>query len=287
MRLLVIHNPAAGRGRASRHVQEVDAHLRALGATVDTHASSSPDDLTRAAAAGSRSSQYDRVVVCGGDGTLHLAVRDFDLERGTLGLVPLGSGDDFARVTGIPRDTRAACELIMRGSPREVDVAAANDRRYLGVAGVGFDSEVARFANDRVKMLRGSAVYLWAILRVLPQFSPRPISINGKQEEIMFAVFGNTSQYGAGIRIAPDAKFDDRQLDVCIVHRTSRFQLLLTLPLAYTGKHVRKPFVELRRGAEYRVDSPVPMDIFADGELLTQTPAVFRILDQRLKIVRP
>lgn len=286
VRLLVIHNPAAGRGRATRYALDVESHLRALGATVETHASTSPADLTRAVAAGSRAG-YDRVVICGGDGTLNLAVREFDLDRGTLALIPLGSGDDFARITGIPREPRAACELAVRGSAREVDVAAANDRRYLGVAGVGFDSEVARFANDRVKRLRGSAVYLYAILRVLPRFRALDVRINGRDEQIMFAVFGNSSQYGAGIRIVPDAKIDDRQLDACIVHRTSRFQLLLTLPLAYTGKHVRKPFVEMRRGAEYRVESADAMDVFADGEPLTTTPVTFRILTERLRIVRP
>jgi diacylglycerol kinase (ATP) len=286
MRLLVIHNPAAGRGRTRRHVQEVETRLRALGANVDTHASASPADLTNAAAAGSRG-DYDRVVICGGDGTLNLAVREFDLRRGTLALIPLGSGNDFARITGIPRDPRAACELAVAGKPREVDVAAANDIRYLGVAGVGFDSEVARFANDRVKLLRGSAVYLFAILRVLPRFEARQVRINGREEEIMFAVFGNSSQYGAGIRIVPDAKVDDKLLDACIVHRTSRFQLLMTLPLAYTGKHVRKPFVEMRRGAEYSVESQTTMDVFADGEAVTQTPVVFRILEDRLKIVTP
>src|SRR5437763_7084552 len=132
----------AGRGRARHHVREVEQHLRHRGADVDTYASTSPADLTRAAAESSRAG-FDRVVVCGGDGTLNLAVREFDLARGTLALIPLGSGDDFARVLGIPRDVDAACELAMRGAPRSVDVALANGLRYLGAAGLGFDSEVA------------------------------------------------------------------------------------------------------------------------------------------------
>jgi len=227
------------------------------------------------------------IFVCGGDGTLNLAVRDFDLERGTLALIPAGSGDDFARVNHIPRDVRGACELAVRGSAKAVDVATANDLRYLGVAGVGFDSEVAHYANNHVKLLRGSAVYFYAILRILPRFRPRAIRINGHDEEVMFAVFANSPQYGGGIRIAPPAIIDDGQLDVCIVHRTSRLQLLRTLPLAYTGGHVRKPFVEMRRGTEFVVESPAPMAVFADGEPLTETPATFRIAKERLRIVAP
>ncbi|MEA2164740.1 MAG: hypothetical protein QOK37_2867 [Thermoanaerobaculia bacterium] len=287
MRIKLIYNPAAGRGRASRHHAEAERILRELGADVDAHASSSPADMTRAAADASRGA-YDRVVVCGGDGTLHLSVREFDLANGTLALIPLGSGDDFAKVLGIPRDLRAACELALRGNAREVDVALANGIRYLGVAGLGFDSEVARYANENVKFLRGSLVYLYAILRVLPRFTPHRVIINeSRGEEIMFATVANSRQYGGGIRIVPDAKIDDRQLDLCIVHRTSRFQLLKTLPKAYTGAHVKSPFVEMGRGAEFSFDSERPMDVYADGERITATPVLFALANERLRIVAP
>lgn len=286
MRLKLIYNPAAGRGRASHHAREVEQHLRTCGADVESYASASPEDLTRAAAESSREG-YDRVVLCGGDGSLNLALRHFDLLRGTLALVPLGSGDDFARVTGIPRETRAACELAVRGSAREVDVAVANGLRYAGVAGLGFDSEVARYANEKVKRLRGSAVYLYSILRVLPKFRPRRVQIDDREEEIMFAVFGNSPQYGGGIRIAPGASLDDGMLDACIVHRTSRMQLLKTLPRAYTGTHIRSSFVEMRRGREFHVQSEQPMDVYADGEPLTTTPVRFGIAGERLRIIAP
>src|SRR5881394_4642816 len=108
--------------------------------------------MTALAAVGSLGA-YDRVVIVGGDGSLNLAVRDFDLERGTLALIPRGSGDDFAKVLGIPHSLREACDVVLSGQVREVDVALANNRRYLGVAGVGFDSEVARYANENAKFL--------------------------------------------------------------------------------------------------------------------------------------
>jgi len=284
VKLKLIYNPAAGRGRAKHHAREVEQRLRSLGADVEPYASTSPADLTRSAAESSRAG-FDRVVVCGGDGTLNLALRDFDLSRGTLALVPLGSGDDFARVNGIPRDVGGACDVAVNGVVRQVDVALANNLRYAGVAGLGFDSEVARFANERVKHLRGSAVYLYAILRVLPSFRPRRVRIDGRDEEIMFCVVGNSPQYGGGIRITPDALLDDELLDACIVHRTSRFQLLKTLPRAYNGTHVKKAFVETRRAREFHVESDSPMDVYADGELLTTTPVRFSLADQKLRIV--
>jgi YegS/Rv2252/BmrU family lipid kinase len=287
MRLKLIFNPAAGRGRARRKVAEAEEHLRSLGAQVETAASASPDDLTRLAAEGSRGG-WDRVVVCGGDGTLHRALRDYDLAGAPLALLPLGSGDDFAKVCGIPRNVRAACEVVVRGTVREVDVAHANGTPYLGVAGLGFDSEVARYANEHATFLRGSLVYLYAIFRVLPHFKPHRIRINGAAaEEIMFLTIGNSRQYGGGVRITPAAVIDDGQLDFCIVHRISHLQLLMTLPLAYTGAHVRKPFVQCGRGREFHIDAERALDVYADGEHVTTTPVTFGLLPRKLKFVVP
>ncbi len=290
MRLKLVYNPTAGRGKTRRHIDDVERYLIARGADVDAHATTSAADMTRVAAEASRGG-YDRVVVAGGDGSVHHAVRDFDLQHGVLANIPLGSGDDFARVVGIPRkNIRAACDVAMGGAIREVDVALANTTRYLGVAGFGFDSEVAAQAQ-KVKVLRGSAVYVYSIFRVLPRFTPHHmhVDIDGKtrDEDFMFMCVGNTRQYGSGIRIVPDAVPYDGILDYCIVHRTSRFQVLLTLPLAYNGKHVRKPFVETGRAHEFRCETEKPLDVYADGEYVTQTPVTFALEKQKLRVIVP
>jgi len=290
MKLKMIFNPMAGRGRARKQIGRALAYLRERGADVDCVPSASPADLTRIAAESSRE-DWDRVVVCGGDGSLHLAVREFDLERGTLALLPLGSGDDFARVAGIPRTVVPACDAILFGQTREVDVATANGLRYLGVAGLGFDSEVAEYANENAKFLRGSLVYLYSIFRVLPRFTPRNVRMttaDGERSlEIMFACVGNSRQYGGGIRITPDARIDDGMLDLCVVHRTSRGQLLKTLPRAYNGSHVKSPFVETSRGTQFTFESEHPMEVYADGERLTRTPVTFALAAGKLRIMVP
>ena len=289
MHLKLIYNPAAGRGRTRKHEAEVEAALRARGAEVETYASRSAADLTRAAAEASRAG-YDRVVICGGDGTVHFALRDFDLARGTMAVVPLGSGDDFAHVIGVPDSIEDACDVAVGGQVRSVDVATANGVRYLGVAGLGFDSEVAA-ANRNVRFLRGSAVYFYAILRVLPRFRPHAVRIRSddgwRNDTIMFAAVGNSRQYGGGIRIVPTASIDDGTLDVCIVHRTSRVQLLRTLPLAYSGAHVKRPYVELARGSEFHFESERPMEVYADGEPVTWTPVTFAIAAEKLRVMAP
>jgi diacylglycerol kinase (ATP) len=157
------------------------------------------------------------------------------------------------------------------------------------VAGLGFDSEVAAFANE-VKVMRGSAVYVYAILRVLPRFTPHAVRItidgSSRSDTIMFMAIGNSRQYGGGIRIVPAAEIDDGVLDYCIVHRTSRFQLLKTLPRAYTGAHVTSPFVETGRGRSFRVECDRVLEVYADGEKVTQTPVVFGLAGRLRVAVR-
>lgn len=287
MHLKLLYNRAAGRGKARRHVDEVERYLVSRGADVDIHATISPADMTRVAAESSAGT-YDRVVICGGDGSVHLAVRRFNLARGVFGVIPLGSGDDFARVIGVPRKLRDACDVILDGRIREVDVALANGTRYLGVAGLGFDSEVAAHAQ-KVKVLRGPAVYLYSIFRVLPRFTPHRVRMEidrvKREHDIMFAVVGNTRQYGGGIRIVPAAEIDDGLLDFCIVHRTSRFQLLKTLPRAYTGTHVKRSFVETGRGEEFFFDCDERLQVYADGEFVTTTPVRFGLEKEKLRVV--
>jgi len=285
LRLRVIYNPAGGRGRAARRMAEVQRHLLALGASVETYATTSADDLARAAAEASRDGSVDRVVICGGDGSVHHAVRDFDLERGTFAVLPLGSGNDFAGSCNVPRDVRRACEIAVRGETREVDVALANGIRYLGVAGLGFDSEVNEYANS-IHWLGGSFVYVYATLRLLPRFQPHRVSIDGAPPSpLMFVAVGNSHQYGGGIRIAPDAKLDDGQLDACIVRETSRFQLLMTMPRAYSGKHVKSDFIEIRRAPSFSFDAEETLKVYGDGEFMTTTPVRFGVEGRRLRVV--
>lgn len=290
MRLFVIFNPAAGRGRAARKINAVTSHLKMRGVTYELATSRGAADLT-ALAARYDSARFDRLVVCGGDGTLHHVVRGLPLETSVLGIIPSGSGDDLARVLGLPRDPTAACDVILDGMVRQIDVALANNIRYLGVAGLGFDSEVARYANEHAGLLRGSLIYLWAIVRVLPRFKPKRVTLRTGEaaaaHELMFAVVANSPQYGGGIRIAPTAQLGDGLLDMYMVERCSRLTLLETLPSAYRGKHVTSGFVRSARGSRFSFESETPLDVYADGEFITTTPVEFRLAHEKLRVTVP
>lgn len=288
MRLKLLLNPAAGRGRARGMAESAVSRLKDRGAVVDLAISRDQEHLSELSREASRG-DWDRIVSCGGDGTLHWVLRGLDRTRVTLAVLGMGSGDDFARVIGMPRVLDEACAAILDGPVREVDVATANGIPFLGVAGLGFDSEVARYANDHVRWLRGPAVYPYAILRVLGKFRPHRvrIAIDGewRDEQVMFIAVGNTHRYGGGIAIVPTARPDDGLLDVCIVERCSRWQLLRTLPRAYGGGHVRSPYVRIERGRRIAIEADADLEVFADGEPLTRAPVSLAIAPQRVRVV--
>lgn len=289
MRLRVLFNPAAGRGRARRKIATALRRLHERGASIEFLQSKSAEHLIDLAAS-TRAGTCDRLVICGGDGTVNLAIRRLSLLEVPVAIIPLGSGDDFAQHVGIPRDTIQAADTVLDGEERRVDVALANGIRYLGVAGLGFDSEVAARAN-MVRRLRGSLVYLYAIMRVLPAFRPHrvQVSMNGssKWEQIMFAVVGNTPRYGAGIHVVPSAVVDDGQLDLCMVRECGRWDLLTTLPRAYAGGHVKKKFVTTARAPEFRFETAEMLQVFADGEHLTDAPVSMTLASEQLRVIVP
>ncbi|HUO84678.1 MAG TPA: diacylglycerol kinase family protein [Thermoanaerobaculia bacterium] len=290
MRIKIVVNPVAGRGRARRWLASAVRSLVERGAEVEVVESRGRDHLIEIGRSASNE-RWDRVVACGGDGTLHLLIRDMNLQRVTLGILPSGSGDDFARLLGIPHDPEIAAEYLFSETVREVDVASANGIRFLGVASVGFDAEVARYAHDHARFLRGSAIYLYSIFRVLPRFRPHRVIFerDGDRQEVemMFAAIGNSSRYGGGIQVVPPAMIDDGLLDVCLVERCSKLDLLRTLPLAYSGKHITRPYVSLLRGRRFRFESEEHLEVFADGEPVTTTPVTLDLEKERLRIVVP
>lgn len=290
MHVTLLYNPGAGKGRAARHIAEAVAWMRGHGVDVDFFPSRNREHLIELGRKAS-STPTDRIVACGGDGTVHLVLRELDLARTTFGILPLGSGDDFAKTLGIPTRLDDACRNVLEGVVTEVDVALANGIRYVCVGGLGFDAEVNRFANESVSRLRGSALYLYSTLRVLSKFEPKRITLTidgeSRPEEIMFAVVANAPRYGAGIHIAPAAKTDDGKLDLCLVRKCSKFELIRTLPLAYSGGHIRRPFVICSRGKDFRIESETPMVFYADGELVTETPVSITLSEERLRVVIP
>lgn len=295
-RCFIIVNPAAGRGRARRAWEATIRPMLREGGLSFTEVY---EDRPRAAvplAEQATREGYEIVAAVGGDGTVHEVLNGIlgpaVARRPALAVVPGGTGNDFARGVGIPKDMIAAARLLLeRGRWRRVDVGQVNDRYYGTISGVGFDAEVAAEVNGWPKWVAGTVVYTAGILKTLITYrcAPTRITIDGETVEVpMFLIAAaNTPWYAGGMYMAPHARPDDGYLEVILARDLTKLETLGVLPKVFSGDHLKHPKVSHRAAREIRVESDVSLAIHADGETVGRVPAVFRVLPQALDVLVP
>ncbi|RFU87064.1 diacylglycerol kinase [Streptomyces triticagri] len=272
-------NPTAGRGRGARAAQPAAAALRAAGFSVRTVlGTDAADALTRA-----REAVRDgtgALIAVGGDGMANLALQAVAGTRTPLGLVAVGTGNDYARALGLPvlapeEAGRAAAEALKGARLRELDLGRIGDRWFGSVLATGFDSRVNDRGN-RMRWPRGRFKYDLAILAELATFKPTPFRIaldDGPVRDIdatLIAV-GNGTSYGGGMRICADAEMDDGLFDITVVGDCSRTTLLKVFPKVYKGTHLSHPKVTVHRAAKISLEAAATTG-YADGEPLGPLP---------------
>lgn len=288
-RSVLILNPRAGgltgRGRGDALLREA----RAQGAEV-VESGSVPELLTSVGEA--VASGMERVVVAGGDGTLHRAIQILAGTNSALGVVPAGRGNDLARTLGVPLDPHVALRHALTGTVQRIDLGRVGQRWYACIGGLGLDGEVADMARRLGRALPGPFVYPWALLLKLPGFTPPRLRIEtggaAWEGKAMLALFANGSTFGGGMRAAPRARLDDGLLDLVIVGEVGKLELLRVFPQVYRGTHVAHPAVSLARAAEARVFSDRPLVPWGDGEPLAEeaaTEVTFRVVPEALRVV--
>lgn len=297
MNVIAIVNPTAGNGRARRLGQQLDDLFAAHGIRCHVRVTEAPGHGTELAAEAARD-QWDGVVAIGGDGTVQETVNGLLDSPIPLGIIPVGTGNDFARNLGIPRDPHQAAAVIGAGHVRRVDLGEVNGRRYVQVAGVGFDAQVAAMVSEnRSRMPGGGALpYLWGALQQLLTFQNRELTITlqrtGADDEVhrvpaLMVAVGNSRFYAGGLRICPEARVDDGELDVCIIGDLNRWQRVEVLARVFSGSHVRHSKVRYTRARAVRIDGPPDLLVQADGQIIGHLPATLRALPQAITVFAP
>jgi diacylglycerol kinase (ATP) len=267
--------------------------------------------------------QVDIILLFGGDGTVHRHLGQL-LKLGLPVLVvPAGSGNDFARALGLGRvrEALAAWRHFSsgQGNVRAIDLgmiapleaagesstpygftpgSALGTRHYFcSVAGVGLDSEVIRRANELPRWLRRHGGYALALAPTIFRFAALPLKIftpdgaggwaRRSDQPTILAAFANTSAYGGGMKIAPHARMDDGQLDVCVIGAVDPFKLACMFPTVYFGRHLRLREVSYFQAERLRAETEAPLDVYADGEYVCRTPVEVGVLRGALKVLTP
>lgn len=285
-------NPAAGRrGRRGDLARLRDA-LTARGVAVRITADADEGrEVAAAAFAAGRG-----VVACGGDGTIRVLAEAAVAADGLLAVVPIGSGNDFARALGLDhRHPEAAVDLLEDGREVRVDLAraTADDGTsivFTTVANSGLDGEVNRWANT-VQRLSGTALYAVAALRTMARYRPTTmrIAVDGDERSgpTWLVAVANTATYGGGMRIAPTARTDDGLLDVVAVGDVSRLTVVARFPGLARGSHLGVDGVDHRTGRRVTIAGPPGQALWASGEPVGPLPATIESLPGALRVLVP
>jgi len=260
-----------------------------------------PNVLEEALAQGAR-----RILVGGGDGTVSLAASRLLGRDVTLGVLPLGTGNDFARSLGIPDSVEGAVEVIVGGYTARVDVGLANGRPFLNPASLGLATAIARRLTKRLKQRAGKLAYPMAAAAELWELQPFRLRMKSDTESVelmaLQLVVGNGRYHGAGNVVAPDATLDDRRFHVYAIQAPSAesgregtglghvqdISALARIALKLRrGEHVEHPHVTSLRTSRLFVETEPVQDVNADGEISGHTPVLFEVVPAALRVYAP
>jgi diacylglycerol kinase (ATP) len=246
---------------------------------------------------------FDATLVFGGDGTLHRHLAKLVELQVPLLVVANGSGNDFARSLGLhnSRDAIKAWEQFCRGAAnvRSVDLGLITQEDssskegptfFCCIGGTGLDSQANRRANRLSPTLRARGGYLVSALIEIARWKPVHITVSSAtatvSEPATFVAFANAPTYGDGMKMAPRALLDDGLLDVCFVRRTSKCRLLTFFPTVFFGRHLGLREVEYFQACCLKIETERPMDVYADGEYVCQTPTTVRVEPRALRVIQ-
>jgi diacylglycerol kinase (ATP) len=295
----VIVNPAAGANSTRRKWPDIRSLIKAAGINFDfqfTEAKGHGIELARKAA----SEGYRFLVAVGGDGTIHEVangIMDSKQNETVLGIISTGTGSDLSRSTGLSQDIPRACSalnsqrrLVIDMGQVEYQVKGETKQRYfINSAGIGFDAEVVAATERLPKYFGGTIPYLTGLFRSFIGYRNKKVSFNlGSQSEqarVLSIVVANGRYFGGGMHIAPEAKLDDKLLDVVIIGNFGKIELIKNLSRVYKGTHLTHPKIRLEKSTAISIQSDKPFLIHADGEILGEGPVSFRLLPAALCLV--
>jgi len=262
---MVIHGARAER----EDVRHLIDWVRGKGHVVEPHVTLEAGDATAMAAAAARAG-VDAVIAVGCDGTLNEVVNGLDGFDTPLGIIPLGTANDFATQAGIPADADHAMDVILHQKPTRIDTASLNGRRFLNVSTGGVGAEATAETPADAKESLGPVAYAITGVRKFAEFEPYRARFTGPRfaydgEFLMFAV-GLTRASGGGTLVTPNASVTDGLLDVCVVEAMGRGDFARLLLKIKRGEHLGENGVHYAQVPSVTIESATPMSVNVDGE---------------------
>ncbi|SFB23298.1 MULTISPECIES: diacylglycerol kinase [unclassified Bacillus (in: firmicutes)] len=291
-RARIIYNPTSGRELFKKNLADVLQKLEEAGYETSCHATTGLGDATKAANLAVER-RYDLVIAAGGDGTIHEVVNGMAEKeyRPKLGIIPMGTTNDFARALHIPRDIEAATNIIIKGDTIPIDIGRINEKYFINIAGGGRITELTYEVPSKLKTMLGQLAYYLKGVEMLPSIKSTEVSIeyDGKlfEGEAMLFLVGLTNSIGGFEKLAPDASINDGLFSLLILKKTNLADFIKVATLAIRGEHVKDPNVIYTQANHIKVKSTEKVQLNLDGEFGGLLPAEFENLYRHFEVFVP
>ncbi|MBF0754689.1 diacylglycerol kinase [Jeotgalicoccus nanhaiensis] len=288
----IIYNPTAGKESFQDKLPAVLKRFEEAGYITSTHATTGPNDATYAARFACEQG-FDLIVASGGDGTINEVINglaEYD-KRPELGIIPMGTVNDFTRALKISNDIDEAVSIILNGRTGKVDLGSMNGKYFMNIAGGGKITEVSYEAPSKLKAVIGSLAYYVKGIELIPQMRSINLRIEYDDElfegEVMIFLLGLTNSIGGFERLVPNAKLNDGYFTLLILEHVNLAEFGHILSLATRGEHLKHPKVHYYKARDVKITSFDEVQLNLDGEFGGVLPAHFKNLKEFLKIRVP
>ncbi|WP_271399086.1 diacylglycerol kinase [Salinicoccus roseus] len=288
----IIYNPTSGREAFKESLAEVLERLEVGGYITSTHATTCAGDATQAAAKACDLG-FDLIVAAGGDGTVNEVVNGMAAydERPALGIIPMGTVNDFAKALHIPPTIDEAVEMIVSGRSARIDIGRMNSKYFINIAGGGKITEVSYEAPSKLKSIIGPLAYYVKGIEMLPKIRSTNVKIeyddNVFEGKVMLFMLGLTNSIGGFEKLVPDARLNDGKFTLIIVEEAGLAEIGHIMTLATRGEHLKHPKVHFFKAEEVDISSFEEVHLNLDGEFGGVLPAHFINLKEHLEVRVP
>jgi len=289
-RARIIYNPSAGREQFRRELPYVLEKLETAGFETSAHATTGDGDATRAAEIAAERG-FDLIVVAGGDGTINEVVTGIaEAEnKPTVGIIPAGTTNDFARALSIPNDIKKAVNIILENNEQALDIGKVNGQYFVNIAGGGDLTELTYDVPIKMKSAIGQLAYYVKGIEMLPSIRPSSVTIEYDDEiftgDIMLFLVSNTNSVGGFERLAPDALLDDGYFDLLILKKANLAEFLRVATAGLRGNHLNDDNIIYTQAKRIKVTPHRKMLLNIDGEYGGELPGEIVNLQQHIKFL--
>ncbi len=285
-----IINPVAGDGSSKLLLSKIKEKMSSQSAVIDFKISSHKGHITELAEEAVHE-KFTDLIVAGGDGTIIEAVNGILGAPIRLGILPSGTGNDYARSVGISSDFDEAMENILETDIVLSDIGLVNGEAFLNSVGVGIDSDVVETTQKIKNMFPGSMAYALSTVKSILTYRAKHVRIHLDdvvlERKVMLIAIGNGKYIGGGMKITPNAKVDSGDFEICIVRDISKPRFLKLFPSVFKGDHVGIAEVEMFQAKSIQIESlDKPLSVNADGSIVGSTPAKVSMNHYKMQILR-